>query len=163
MKPRILLTETNPSLREDWTGTLERARFEVEQAQSARESLYRFCIQTPDLIVLSIDGPPATSLATIDLMRNFNPDCPMVILADDPEPYISILRPGLDKTLKKTIDGPGLLTTIKGLVRPALQQTDSVTEMVEMELPPNRKRRSSGGRHYTKHAPAIPRASLQHC
>jgi DNA-binding response OmpR family regulator len=164
MKPRILIAETDATLREHWVDALEHARFEVEQAQSPRESLYRFCIQTPDLMILSLSGPAPSGLATIDLMRNFNPNCPMVIVADEPEHYAAISRAGMDRVLKKPVDGPGLLTTVKGLVRPAPQQQSELgVEVIPEELPPTRKRRSSGGRHYSKHAPLFPRANLQRC
>jgi two-component system, response regulator, stage 0 sporulation protein F len=164
MKPRILLAETDETVREHWVAALERARFEVEQAQSPRESLYRFCIQSPDLLVLSLEGPITAGLGTIELMRNFNPTCPMVVLVDDAEPSGFTPKPGLELLLKKPLDAPELVNAIKGLVKPIIQQQmEEIGEPVEAELPPTRKRRSSGGRHYNKHAPLIPRTSLQHC
>jgi DNA-binding response OmpR family regulator len=118
MKPRILLAEIDETVREDWASALERARFEVEQTQSPRESLYRFCIQTPDLMILSLEGPVADGLKTLELMRNFSPTCPLLILANEAEQFVAIAREGKELVLKKPIDGPGLLKAVKTLVKP---------------------------------------------
>jgi CheY-like chemotaxis protein len=156
MSTNVLLAEEDPLLRETWAVTLQRLRFDIDQTQGRRETLYRFCMQPPDVAVISLDLPTADNIRMLRLMAQFHPSCPLVILAPEADGYENIARPGIDILIKKPFDVSQL---IQALQRIAAHQPKSDGAENPPEEPPFVISPRGGGRHYRKKSAGILRAA----
>jgi len=154
MKPRILLAEDDRAQRKKWAAALEHERFDVSMAEGVRETLYRFCIQTPDVTIFSLNLPAAERIRVLSLMNHFKVGCPIIAITPATERHFQVPPPAhLEGQLKKPLEPARLVEAVKTLLassRPELLQTDNHSE--------KESRRSSrvGGRHYRKKTPPPP-------
>ena len=150
MKTHILLAEEDDELRATWVEALQAARFDVGQAGSLREALYRFCMQTPDIMVLNLKLPTTDSLAMLEIIREFQPNCPVVLIADSLNASQAGLRANLDILLSPPIEVRAVITLLQKLARQINPDGNDQGQEPEGILTTTESRRLRGGRHYRK-------------
>lgn len=154
MKAKILLAEDDETLREQWAAALEHEHLDVSQSEGIRETLYRFCLQSPDLAIFSLNLPSAERTRVLSLMNQFEPGCPIIAITPESEVDLQAPPPArLVAQLQKPVEPARLVETVKallGALRPELLQMEDHPEKE------SHRRARTGGRHYRKKTTPLP-------
>jgi DNA-binding response OmpR family regulator len=80
MNKRILLADSDASVRETLGRVLELEHYEVALAGSGREAVAKFRADPPDLVVLDLNMPDQNGWQTFDAMRRLALRVPILII-----------------------------------------------------------------------------------
>ncbi|WP_020483331.1 response regulator [Methylomonas sp. MK1] len=117
-KPRILLIEDDPPLRQLLTTTLENQNYAVSAFASGREGLNAARNQHPSLLILDLGLPDLDGQEVIRRLRLWSKLPVIVLSARDQENDITqALDNGADDYLTKPFGNAELLSRIKALLR----------------------------------------------
>ena len=79
-KPRVLIVDNEPALRELLAGALETAHYDLMIASNGREAIDLAANRSPDLIVTDLCLNDCTGLDVIDRLRQTQPNIPAVVI-----------------------------------------------------------------------------------
>jgi len=118
---RILIADDDQQVRVMLKMTLERAGYEVIEAEDGNEAVKQFKSGQPDLVVTDIVMPEKEGIETIMEMRALNPDVQIIAISGggriNPEDYLSwATKFGVKETFIKPVDRDLLLKAVEGLL-----------------------------------------------
>ena len=114
-KPRILVIEDEPDIREGFTGILEAHGFACQGAGSLREgraALESFC---PELLLLDLGLPDGNGLELIQEIRKTDTQLPILVITAETtvSTAVEAMKAGARDYLEKPIGMDRLLTTVR--------------------------------------------------
>lgn len=120
MTQRILLVDDDDSLREVVRYALDRAGYEVIEAEDGQQALRRFAEQPVDLVVLDVLMPELDGLAVCQKLRQTS-QVPIVFLSSRAEEVDRILglEMGGDDYISKPFSPRELVSRVKAVLRRA--------------------------------------------
>ncbi len=121
MKPRVLVVDDEPPLRELMVVALGGA-FECDEAPDGEEALRLLRADTPDLVLLDVMLPGLSGLDVLREMRADDElrDVPVVVVSawQTPEDIERAVECGADRFLTKPFSPEALISVVSDLVRP---------------------------------------------
>jgi DNA-binding response OmpR family regulator len=134
MAAKILIVDDNPSVLKLLNISLNKAGFEVVEAENGEEAFEMANENLPDLIISDIMMPQMDGLELCWMIRENSkiPMVPFIFLTsfDDPETEVKGFRAGADKYLNKPIERKDLLEKVNEL----LDRKKKVNEVAQKEL-----------------------------
>ena len=118
-RPRLLLVDDEPAIREHLGGFLGRSGFEVDFAVDGDDALTRILTSPPHLVVLDVLMPGLDGREVLRRIRARDDWLPVILLTslrDLPE-RVQALNEGADDYLDKPFDPQELLARIRGVLR----------------------------------------------
>src|SRR2546423_7222826 len=116
MKPKILLVDDDPSIREMVGRVLEEQGFLVLPAGNGVEALELAAVTEIDLILLDLNLPVKNGWDTFEQITSRNPLVPVIIITARPNQLFPALAAGAGALMEKPLDFPKLLDTISSLL-----------------------------------------------
>ncbi len=118
---RILIADDDQQVRLMLKMTLERAGYEVMEAEDGNEAVQKFKESKPDLVVTDIVMPEKEGIETIMELRALNPEVQIIAISGggriNPEDYLSWAEKfGVQQTFIKPVDRHLLLKSVAGLL-----------------------------------------------
>ena len=115
---RILVVDDEPQIRRIMRTTLTGAGYEVEDARSGDESLVKVREFRPDLVLLDVNMPGMSGLATCRAMRA-DPNVAIIMLTvrNSEADKVEALDAGADDFVTKPFSTPELLARIRAALR----------------------------------------------
>ncbi len=129
-------------------GLLEE-RFQVDIASDGEEALYKFSINTYDLIVLDIMIPKTTGIEVCKKIRETNTDIPILMLTAKREvdDTVAGLDAGADDYLTKPFSFNELTARIRALLRRGKKGDPVILTLDNLSLNPATKSAIRGGKN----------------
>ncbi len=87
-KPRILIVDDEPQLRELLADALDSNEFQLDLAASGKEAIELAQLQKPDLIITDLCLGDTTGLEVIDRLRDISPDMPAMVITGQGNPAV---------------------------------------------------------------------------
>jgi DNA-binding response OmpR family regulator len=117
-RPRILVVDDDPIMRELLRGVLERAGHDVREAADGRAGLRDLYTATPDLVILDVAMPELDGWATLERIRDLS-DVPVLMLtAREAElERVRGLQGGADDYVVKPCGHQELIARVHALLR----------------------------------------------
>jgi DNA-binding response OmpR family regulator len=117
-RARILVVDDDPSMRDLLRGMLERAGYEVAEAEDGRSGLRDLYAAAPDLVILDINMPDLDGWATLERIRDLS-DVPVLMLtAREAElERVRGLQGGADDYVVKPFGHQELVARVQALLR----------------------------------------------
>lgn len=129
-RPRILVVDDDEVARAALRGVLERAGYEVREAQDGRGGLRELYARSPDLVILDVTMPELDGWATLERIRDLSEVPVLMLTAREGElERVRGLRGGADDYVAKPFGHQELTARVHALLRrsrssaPAEQQT----------------------------------------
>lgn len=118
---RILIADDDQQVRLMLKMTLERAGYEVIEAEDGNEAVQKFQSEKPDLVVTDIVMPEKEGIETIMELRIIDPTVQIIAISGggriNPEDYLNwATKFGVKKTFIKPVDRELLLEAVGGLL-----------------------------------------------
>lgn len=118
---RILIADDDQQVRVMLKMTLERAGYEVIEAEDGNEAVKKFRDECPDLVVTDIVMPEKEGIETIMELRALDPLVRIIAISGggriNPEDYLSWAQKfGVQQTFTKPVDRELLLEAVEGLL-----------------------------------------------
>ncbi len=120
-KPRILVVDDEPDLRECMCDVLSMAGYETESAENGVSAIEKISGNVPDLIITDIIMPEKEGIEMIIKLKSDYKDKIKIIAMSGggkipPEDYLCTAELlGVDKTLKKPFNVEELLNTVQSI------------------------------------------------
>ena len=132
MKPRVLVIDDEPAIRDSLRMILEYERYEVAGASNGPEGLVMAQSQRPDLVVLDVKMPGMDGLEVLRKLRTFDPTLPVVVVSG--HGTIATAREAMDAGAEDFLEKP--LSTLRVIVTigNALKQLELGRENRELKL-----------------------------
>ena len=132
MKPRVLVIDDEPAIRDSLRMILEYERYEVAGASNGPEGLVMAQSQRPDLVVLDVKMPGMDGLEVLRKLRTFDPTLPVVVVSG--HGTIATAREAMDAGAEDFLEKP--LSSLRVLVTigNALKQLELGRENRELKL-----------------------------
>lgn len=121
---RILIADDDQQVRVMLKMTLERAGYEVFEAEDGNEAVKKFKSEKPDLVVTDIVMPEKEGIETIMELRALDPNVQIIAISGggriNPEDYLNWAKKfGVQKTFIKPVDRDLLLESVAELLEGA--------------------------------------------
>jgi len=116
MKPRLLLVDDDPTVREMIGRVLTEAGYIVLLAANGQEALDFAAATEVDLVLLDLNMPVKNGWDTFERLTTANPLLPIIIITARPNQLFPALASGAGALLEKPLDFPTLLETIRTLL-----------------------------------------------
>jgi len=116
MRRQVLLADDDESVRKMVGRVLESEGYEVVTAGSGREAIGRFLGASPDLILLDLNMPDHDGWEAFDVIGQFAPGVPVIVITARPNQQERAIRAGVDGLMEKPLDLPLLLQTMDQLM-----------------------------------------------
>jgi len=118
---RILIADDDQQVRVMLRMTLERAGYEVVEAEDGNQAVTQFKAEKPDLVVTDIVMPEKEGIETIMELKALDPNVRIVAISGggriNPEDYLSWARKfGVKETFIKPVDRQLLLEAVERLL-----------------------------------------------
>ena len=127
MKPRLLLVDDDPSVREMIGRVLAEAGYIVLLAANGQEALDFAAATEVDLVLLDLNMPVKNGWDTFERLTTANPLLPIIIITARPNQLFPALASGVGALMEKPLDFPTLLETIRTLLaEPAERRLDRI-------------------------------------
>jgi two-component system nitrogen regulation response regulator NtrX len=132
MKPRVLVIDDEPAIRDSLRMVLEYERYEVVGASNGPEGLVMAQSQRPDLVVLDVKMPGMDGLEVLRKLRTFDPTLPVVVVSGHGTTATAVeaMRTGALDFLEKPLSRERVIVTIGN----ALKQLELGRENRELKL-----------------------------
>jgi DNA-binding response OmpR family regulator len=133
-KPRILVVDDEPELRQMLHRYLEAEGFEVAEATDGETALSRIRDAPPDLIVLDVGLPGADGFAVLQETRRLS-DVPVIMLTARTEEVDRVvgLTIGADDYIAKPFSPRELVARIRAVLRRGARSPVETDEIIEFE------------------------------
>ena len=116
MKPRLLLVDDDPTVREMIGRVLTEAGYTVMLAANGQEALDFAAATEVDLVLLDLNMPVKNGWDTFERLTTANPLLPIIIITARPNQLFQALASGVGALMEKPLDFPTLLATIRTLL-----------------------------------------------
>ncbi len=118
---RILVVDDDDQIRNAFRLTLERAGYEVEEAQDGKAAMKRFAEWHADLVITDIVMPEKDGLEVMMELRHTAPNVKILAISGggriNPFSYLAMAKHlGADAVLVKPVDKETLLKTVASLL-----------------------------------------------
>jgi two-component system nitrogen regulation response regulator NtrX len=132
MKPRVLVIDDEPAIRDSLRMILEYERYEVIGASNGPEGLVMARSQRPDLVVLDVKMPGMDGLEVLRKLRTFDSTLPIVVVSGHGTTATAVeaIRTGALDFLEKPLSRERVIVTIGN----ALKQLELGRENRELKL-----------------------------
>jgi len=134
---RILVVDDEPQIRRIMRTTLTTAGYEVEEAKTGQEALTKLREYRPDLVLLDINMPGMSGLATCrELRADPNVAIIMLTVLNTEAAKVEALDAGADDFVIKPFSTPELLARIRAVLRrvPATQSSPSKLRVGDLTI-----------------------------
>jgi DNA-binding response OmpR family regulator len=133
-RPRILVVDDDPIMRELLRGVLERAGHDVREAADGRAGLRDLYTATPDLVILDVAMPELDGWATLERIRDLS-DVPVLMLtAREAElERVRGLQGGADDYVVKPCGHQELIARVHALLRRSEEQQTYADSLVTID------------------------------
>ncbi len=119
-RPRILVVDDDEVARAALRGVLERAGYEVREAQDGRRGLRELYASSPDLVILDVAMPELDGWATLERIRDLSEVPVLMLTARETElERVRGLRGGADDYVVKPFGHQELTARVHALLRRA--------------------------------------------
>jgi len=147
---RILLVEDEAAIREMTAMALERAGYEVEEAEDAQQAEHAISDRLPDLILLDwmLPGTSGVELARRFRRDDYTKEVPVIMLTarSEEDDRIRGLESGADDYVTKPFSPRELIARIKAVIRRASpEQDEGQLEVDGLQLDTHSHRVSANG------------------
>jgi CheY-like chemotaxis protein len=117
---RILIVDDDPQTRKVFFDILEHSEWEVEAARSGYRAISMLAERTYDLILLDVMMPGLSGLETIDLLKELQPNVPIVIITARAERDVCqrALNQGALDVVQKPVTATNLLSVVNKSLQP---------------------------------------------
>lgn len=124
MKPKVIITDDDPSVRAALGNLLATEGYQVVLTASGDEALLRLLSDGPfDIMLLDLNMPGKSGWDTFERVTAFNPLLPILIITARPDQQLLATAAGVSALAEKPLDLVKLLRTIRELVEePALNR-----------------------------------------
>ena len=127
MKPRLLLVDDDPTVREMIGRVLAEAGHIVLPAANGQEALDFASATDVDLVLLDLNMPVKSGWDTFERLTSENPLLPIIIITARPNQLFPALASGVGALMEKPLDFPKLLETIRSLLdEPATKRLERI-------------------------------------
>jgi two-component system OmpR family response regulator len=140
-KPRLLVVDDEPNIRDLLAASLRFAGFDVETASNGREALRAAEAAVPDLLVLDVMMPDMDGFTVTRTLRERGIDVPVVFLTarDETEDKVKGLTVGGDDYVTKPFSLEEVVARIRAVLRrtghnDGAAEGDSVLRFADIEL-----------------------------
>jgi DNA-binding response OmpR family regulator len=116
MKPRLLLVDDDPTVREMIGRVLTEAGYGVLLAANGQEALSLASTTEVNLVLLDLNMPVKGGWDTFERLTTENPLLPIIIITARPNQIFPALACGVGALMEKPLDFPQLLATIGALL-----------------------------------------------
>jgi CheY-like chemotaxis protein len=116
MKPKLLVVDNDPSVRESLRKLLEAEHYDVHPAQDGVDALDYFKSNSTDLVVLDLNLGPDDGWKVFHTMTGVNPFVPTVVITAEFDQRERAVAAGVEALIEKPIDVPAFLEIISGLL-----------------------------------------------
>lgn len=116
MRPKILLVDDDPAIREMLGRLLIDEGYAVFPAADGREALALAAATEVDLLLLDLNLPVKNGWETFEQITAENPLLPIIIITARPNQLFPALAAGAGALMEKPLDFPKLLQTIRTLL-----------------------------------------------
>jgi CheY-like chemotaxis protein len=118
---KILIADDDQQVRVMLKMTLERAGYDVVEAEDGNEAVAKFKAEKPDLVVTDIVMPEKEGIETIMELRALDPAVQIIAISGggriNPEDYLAWAQKfGVEETFTKPVDRALLLEAVEGLL-----------------------------------------------
>ena len=128
-KPRVLIVDDEPALRELLADALETSRYDLILASSGREAITLAADRSPDLIVTDLCLNDCTGLDVIDRLRKTQPNIPAVLITGRAN---AAERSRASRRGMEVFDKPLNLDRLEILIKRALRSREAEKENQEL-------------------------------
>ncbi|MBI5640030.1 MAG: response regulator transcription factor [Nitrospirae bacterium] len=146
---RILIADDHPIVRRGLRQILEEnhAVLSVDEAGTGQEALEKVKNGKFDMVLLDISMPGMSGLETLDELKRFSPELPVLILSIYPEEEYAIraLKAGASGYLTKKSAPDELMTAIKKISRGERYISPSLADFLAVSLVEDRERPAHEG------------------
>jgi len=123
-RTRVLVVDDDPSTRDLLRGMLERAGYEVREAEDGRAGLRDLYAAAPDLVILDVNMPKLDGWATLERIRDLS-DVPVLMLTarESELERVRGLQGGADDYVVKPFGHQEIVARVQALLRRAGART----------------------------------------
>ena len=153
MKPRLLLVDDDPTVREMIGRVLTEAGHTVMFAANGQAALDFASATEMDLVLLDLNMPVKSGWDTFERLTTENPLLPVIIITARPNQLFPALASGVGALMEKPLDFPKLLETIRILLdEPVEKRLDRLAgksaelHYIRAPLQPGQRNAQSGTR-----------------
>ncbi|HYE73019.1 MAG TPA: response regulator [Blastocatellia bacterium] len=113
-KPRVLIAEDNPDLREVYSFVLAEGGFEVKEASNGREAIESIKQEPPDVFITDIMMPEVTGVEIVKWLKaEANMDeLPVIVISAYPDYLAKCYLTGATRVIRKPFDPHLLLDAV---------------------------------------------------
>lgn len=116
MRPKILLVDDDPAIREMLGRILSQEGYAVLPAANGQEALELAAASEVDLLLLDLNLPVRNGWETFEQITTEHPLLPIIIITARPNQLFPALAAGAGALMEKPLDFSKLLQTIRGLL-----------------------------------------------
>jgi two-component system, OmpR family, KDP operon response regulator KdpE len=117
MRPKILLVDDDPAIREMLGRVLTCEGYVVLPAANGEEALALAAATEMDLLLLDLNLPVKNGWETFEKITAENPVLPIIIITARPNQLFPVLAAGAGALMEKPLDFPKLLQIIRALLK----------------------------------------------
>jgi DNA-binding response OmpR family regulator len=122
MKPKLLLVDDDPAVREMLGRVLIAEGYTVLPAIDGQEALNLATAFALDLVLLDLNLPVINGWDTFEHLTTDHPLVPIIIITARPNQLFPALASGVGALMEKPLDFPKLLATIRALLDEPLEK-----------------------------------------
>lgn len=113
---RILVVDDDVTVRESLGEVLALQQYQVHLAGDGRAAVRTSLDQTPDLILLDVNMPDITGWQTFEILTQFYPAVPVMIITARPGLANRAMDFGVNAFMEKPLDIPELMRLVRALL-----------------------------------------------
>lgn len=116
MKPKLLVVDNDPSVRQSLTKLLETEDFAVLSARDAEGAIDLFSCGLADLVVLDLNLGEESGWKVFERMKELNPFVPAIIITAESDQREIAIAAGAEALVEKPMDVPAFLRIVRDLL-----------------------------------------------
>ena len=116
MRPKVLLVDDDPAIREMWGRILTDEGYAVLPAANGQAALELAAATQVDVLLLDLNLPRKNGWETFEQITTDHPLLPIIIITARPNQLFPALAAGVGALMEKPLDFPKLLQTIRTLL-----------------------------------------------
>ena len=116
MRPKILLVDDDPAVREILGRLLTEEGYVVLPAANGQEALHLAASTEVNVVLLDLNMPVINGWDTFERLTTENPLLSIIIITARPNQLFSALASGVAALMEKPLDFPRLLQTVRSLL-----------------------------------------------
>jgi len=116
MKPKLLVVDNDPSVRQSLTKLAEMEDFAVLSARDAEGAIDLFSCGLADLVVLDLNLGEDSGWKVFEKMKELNPFVPAIIITADPDQREIAIAAGAEALIEKPMDVAAFLRIVRDLL-----------------------------------------------